>query len=248
MTVGRAHTAPLACSRLVAICHPVARVLEYLFVLRFRTVKAHAHHNHRFGVDFTAEAYELIRAEAVLVVVHPHPVRPALPLLLRAYAPFPVVLGHISSSRPAQTGRVQILYRLENIRPESAQLASFLRGKAHLIHLHAAVAYGNCKLRISLIITRVQAELVFFPLFSLLAQVTVCHPFASAEQTYPQGTFSLGVDITREPVPLTHNLRSLLYARELATGADTLGIVHIDCISLHQGKVPVAECHPLGSN
>ena len=124
MSVGRTLGTPLSGGRLIAIAQPVKSILQYSFVLALRTVKAHSYHNDRLGIDLPTKTYEFIGAETVLVIVHPHPVRPAYPLLLRTYSPFPVVLGNIAAAGPSEAGGMKLLYSLQNIGTESSCIQS----------------------------------------------------------------------------------------------------------------------------
>ena len=101
MSVGSTLRTPFVSGRGIAVAQPVKRILKNAVILVGRTFKLDTHYDDRLGIDLTAEAYEFIGAEAVLVIVHPHPVCPPLTVLLRADAPLPVVLCHIAAAWPA---------------------------------------------------------------------------------------------------------------------------------------------------
>ena len=148
MTVCRSLRTPFIRGRSIAVAHPVHRILKNLIILLGRTLELHAHHDNRFRIHLTTEAYELIRTETVLVVVHPHPVCPALAVLLRTDTPFPVVLCHISSARPAHTSGMQLLHSLQDIRTESAQILTRLCGHRCHIHLYGATFHDDSEIAV----------------------------------------------------------------------------------------------------
>ena len=139
MSVGGTLRTPLVGGGGIAVAQPVHSILENAVVLVGWTLKLDAYYDNRLAVDLAAEADKLIGAEAVLVIIHPHPVCPALTLLLRANAPFPVVLRHVTATRPAQAGGVQLLHGLQDIRTESAQILTCLRGHRYHIDLYCTV-------------------------------------------------------------------------------------------------------------
>ena len=112
MTIGSTLCSPFIGSRGIAVAQPVDGILKNTIVLIGRSFELDAHHDDGFRINLTAETDELIGTEAVLIVVHPHPMCPTLAVLLRADAPLPVVLSHIAATRPTQAGRMQFLHGL----------------------------------------------------------------------------------------------------------------------------------------
>ena len=133
----------------VAVAEPVECVLQDAVVLVGRAFKFDAHYDDRFRAHLSAELDELVSAEAVLVIVHPHPMCPALSLLLRADAPFPVVLCHVAATRPAQAGGVQFLDRFQYIGTESAQFESSLSSHGQHVNLHRSIFHNYGKIAVT---------------------------------------------------------------------------------------------------
>ena len=178
---------PLVSSGSIAIAHPVHCILKYTVIFIGRALKLYTYHYHGLGIYLTAELDELISAKTVLVIIHPHPVRPALTVLLGADTPLPIILGHISTAWPAQTGRMQFLNGLQNIRPETAQVLTSLSGQSNHINLYGTALdyYGKITVTTHLFyITpyhlqsqfeiikvaerlRYKGKFIFFPLFAV---------------------------------------------------------------------------------
>ncbi len=249
MAVGGALGAPFARGGLVAVAQPVHGVLQQLVVFGFRPLEAHAHHDHGFGVDFPAEADELVGAEAVLVVVEPLPVVPTAARFLRADAPFPVVLGRVTAARPAQAGRMQVLDRLEDVGPEAAEGLSGAGAHGGLVDEQGAVLGGDGEVRIALVGPCVEGELIFLPVGRRAAQALADEPFSvlAEPDAQPRPAVALGIDGAHERVAGPHGLGALLQAGN-APGADLLGVVHVDGVALDKPEVAFAEGRPLGSD
>ena len=184
MSVCSAYTSPLSCSRFIAICHPIYSILKNSRSFRLRTVEAHRNHNYRFCIDLTAESDELVSTEAVLVIIHPHPVRPSVSFLLRTDSPFPVVLRDITAARPTETCRMKILYCLEDIRTETAKRLSCHCRKSHLIYLEGSVFCSNRKICISAEFSYRKFNIKLLPLVSRCTKNLFCNKFSISSQSY----------------------------------------------------------------
>ena len=237
---------PLIRSRSITIAQPVDRILKNLVVLLGRTFELHAYHDDRLRIHLTAEMYELIGAEAVLVVVHPHPVSPTLTVLLRANAPFPVVLRHVAAAGPSQTGGMQFLHGLQDVGAESAEAEARLRGHRRHVHLHRTVrhGYGEVAVETDLCYPTYRGpesafsverwperKLVFLPVLADFAQRRERHKLAvGAAQSHLQLAIALGVDAANVVFTRDDVLRPLEDTCLGLACRDFLRIAHVDGI------------------
>ena len=139
MTVGSTLGTPLIGSGGIAVTQPVNGILQYLIVLAGGALELNAYHDNRLGVNLATETDKLVGTKAVLIVIHPHPVVPTLTVLLRTDTPLPVVLGHITATRPAQTGGMKLLNGLQDVGTESTQIDTTLGGHGGHINLYATI-------------------------------------------------------------------------------------------------------------
>ena len=184
MAVGGTYLTPLACSRLVAVSEPVKRLLNDLFSFRIRTLEMDRNHDYRLCIDLAAELDELVCSEAVLVIIHPHPVRPSVSFLLRSDTPFPVILSYIAAAWPAQTCRMEILYSLKDVRTETAESLTCSCRKRNLIDLYGSVLDCDSKVSVTAVLSCRKSDVELLPLIARYADVLLDDEAVSPLQTY----------------------------------------------------------------
>src|ERR1035437_2854998 len=118
-------------------------------MFRFRPVKPDTYNHYRLGIDLTAELNKFISSKTILIVVHPHIVRPSHTIFLWTNSPLPAVLCGIATSRPTEIGRMKFFYCLINIRSETSNLDSGTRHHTDLVNLQAASFYSYGKVCIT---------------------------------------------------------------------------------------------------
>ena len=94
---------------------------------------------------------------------------PAFTVLLRADAPFPVVLGYIAATWPTEARGMQFLHGLQDVGTESTQILTRLRGHSNHVYLNRATFHGYGKIAIDTN-QRLECELIFFPLLAYFAK------------------------------------------------------------------------------